>query len=138
MTNKTIKIKDVAIVAGVSTATVSRALSKPEQVSEATRSAVLDAVRQTGYRINQTARNLRKQRSGVIAALIPDLGNPFFSQILSGMASELSKEGLSLIVVDSQQIGFEPAQMLEFLYMKQADGLIVLDGRIIVPHATAG
>ena len=77
------KIKDVARVAGVSTATVSRALNKPETVAEQTRQAVLEATRKTGYRINLAARNLRRQQTGSVVVLVPDLGNPFFSAILA-------------------------------------------------------
>lgn len=134
MSKNTIKIKDVAKVAGVSTATVSRTLNKPETVTEKTKEAVLNAIKTTGYHINQTARNLRKQRVGIVAALLPDLSNPFFSKILSAMATVLAENDLSLIVVDSQQIAFDPDKLIEFLYMKQADGIIVLDSRISISH----
>ncbi len=56
MTAKSPKIQDVASVAGVSTATVSRALSNPDLVSEKTRTLVLDAVKKTGYRVNRAAK----------------------------------------------------------------------------------
>ena len=59
MNRHTPRIRDVARVAGVSTATVSRALSRPEVVSAATLETVLAAVERTGYNINQAARNLR-------------------------------------------------------------------------------
>ena len=80
--------------AGVSSATVSRVLSRPEMVTEATRTAVMEAVAATGYRVNLAARNLRKQRTGAIVALVPNLGNPFFARILAGMGQELSAEGI--------------------------------------------
>jgi len=64
MDKKIATIQDVAAEAGVSTATVSRTLSKPSVVAEATREAVLAAVERTGYRINATASNLRRQRTG--------------------------------------------------------------------------
>ena len=86
MTQKTTTIQDVARAAGVSTATVSRALSNPKLLSDRARDAVLEAIRETGYRVNQSARNLRKQRAGAILVLVPNLGNPFFSQILSGIS----------------------------------------------------
>ena len=60
---KTPTIQDVARFANVSTATVSRALSSPERVSESTRARISEAVRVTGYTLNQTARSLR-QRTG--------------------------------------------------------------------------
>ena len=62
----------------VSTATISRALTRPERVAEPTRRAVLAAIERTGYRVNRTARNLRRRRAGAIVVLVPNLGNPFF------------------------------------------------------------
>jgi hypothetical protein len=85
------RITDVAKLAGVSTATVSRALSKPDTVAESTRNTVLAAARESGYRVNLSARNLRRQRTGAIVVMVPDLGNPFFSRILSGIEEGLSE-----------------------------------------------
>lgn len=90
---KNVKIQDVAKVAGVSTATISRALSNPSVVSKATREAVLEAVKVTGYRVNRAARNLRTRKSNAILVLLPDIGNPFFSQILQGIQTVLSPNG---------------------------------------------
>lgn len=64
MIQKPATISDVAKAAQVSTATVSRALSNPNQVSDRTREAVLEAIEHTGYRVNLAARNLRMQRAG--------------------------------------------------------------------------
>nr|WP_257098979.1 substrate-binding domain-containing protein [Pseudovibrio flavus] len=90
----------------------------------------MEAVRITGYRINQTARNLRRQQAGAVVALVPNLGNPFFSSILSGIESVLSEAGLRLLVVDSAQAGFQRDRAFDFLFMNQADGLLVLDGSL--------
>ena len=81
-------IQDVAREAKVSTATVSRALSAPDRVAEATRHAVMAAIERTGYRVNQTARNLRRQRTGAIVVLVPNIGNPFFSRVLAGIEAD--------------------------------------------------
>lgn len=130
MDGKIATIQDVARVAGVSTATVSRTLSKPSVVSPTTRAAVLDAVEQTGYRINTTASNLRRQRTGSVIALVPNLANPFFSQILAGMSSVLTEAGLGLLVADTQS-GTDPDERLRhFLVSGVADGLIVFDGTL--------
>lgn len=128
-------IQDIARTVGVSTATVSRALSHPERVAEPTRRAVLDAVRQSGYRVNRTARNLRRQRSGCILALVPNLANPFFSAILSGLSSVLAASGHALLVADTR-IGSNPsARVNEYLASGMADGVVILDGAL--PDARA-
>ncbi len=122
------KIQDVARVAGVSTATVSRTLSKPEAVSKATRDMVLEAVQATGYRADHAARNLRRRRSGAIVVLVPNLGNPFFSQILAAIENTMSAAGYSVLIADTMQPQFRKQQILEHLHNNSADGMIVLDG----------
>lgn len=124
------KIKDVARVAGVSTATVSRALNKPETVAEKTRLAVLEATRKTGYRFNLAARNLRRQRTGSVVVLVPNLGNPFFSSILAGIESTFARRGLNVLVVDTQQPDVQPELVFDYLHNNRADGIISLDGAL--------
>ncbi|ADH90835.1 transcriptional regulator, LacI family [Ancylobacter novellus DSM 506] len=122
------KIVDVARLAGVSTATVSRVLSNPEIVSAETRRLVEEAIRQTGYRLNQAARNLRIRRTGGVLALVPNLSNPFFSQILAGMAAVLAPAGYNLLVADTRAEGGR--SILTYAEPSRADGLIVLDGTL--------
>ncbi|MEX0347254.1 MAG: LacI family DNA-binding transcriptional regulator [Rhizobiaceae bacterium] len=124
------KIQDVAHVAGVSTATVSRALNKPDSVSEETRATVIRAVEKTGYRFNQTARNLRSRKTGAIVVLVPHLSNPFFSQILSGIENVTSRAGYSVLIADSKHPDFGHDRILEYMRYNRADGVIVLDGSL--------
>lgn len=120
------RIVDVAEAAGVSTATVSRTLSRPETVTATTRNAVLAAVERIGYTVNHAASNLRRQRSGGIVALVPNLANPFFSEILGGIAEVLSPAGYNLLIADTRG-GSNP---LDYADRRRADGLIALDGAI--------
>lgn len=122
------KISDVARRAGVSTATVSRVLSNPDLVSAETRATVRAAIEATGYRLNQAARNLRHRRTGGIVALVPNLANPFFSQILSGIASVLGPAGYNLLIADTSTAGAE--RLLDYAEPSRADGLIILDGTL--------
>ncbi|MCE6961007.1 LacI family DNA-binding transcriptional regulator [Cereibacter sphaeroides] len=128
MRQKTATIQDVARISGVSTATVSRTLSHPDRVAEATREMVLQAVRQTGYVANHMARNLRRRRTGSILALVPNLANPFFSEILSGLASVLTPAGYGLLIADTHT---DPEGRLAY-YLESgiADGLVVFDGTL--------
>ncbi|MEJ6393542.1 LacI family DNA-binding transcriptional regulator [Gymnodinialimonas sp. 2305UL16-5] len=130
MTTKTATIQDVARRARVSTATVSRALSAPDSVSERKRVAVMEAIESTGYRVNRAARNLRTQRSNTILTLLPTLGNPFFSKVLKGIENILTPAGQSLIVAETQQIQAAGDGLLSYLNDRRADGVIVLDGAI--------
>lgn len=124
------RIQDVARIANVSTATVSRALSFPDRVSEKTRKAVFDAVEVTGYTINHAARNLRKGGTGAILVLVPNLGNAFFSRILKGIETVASEAGFNILIADSQFPAITEVQFQNYFNVNQADGLIVLDGSI--------
>ena len=70
-----------------------RALSSPGRVAEETRHARDRGVQETGYQVNQTARNLRRKQAGAIVVLVPNIGNPFFSQILAGIETTASQAG---------------------------------------------
>lgn len=130
MDRRTATIQDVARVAGVSTATVSRTLSKPNVVAAPTREAVLNAVAETGYRINATASNLRRQRTGSVIVLLPNLANPFFSQILAGLASVLTPAQYGMLIADTQSGPDPDERLLHYLTSGQADGLVLLDGAL--------
>lgn len=128
MTPKITTLQDVAHVAGVSTATVSRTLSNPNVVSESTRTRVSDAVKVTGYRINRAARNLRTQRAHSVLVLLPDLANPFFSEILEGISRKLSHRGYSMLIASTKQVHDSGERLLDYLDDARADGMIILDG----------
>lgn len=130
MKSPTPKVVDVARLAGVSTATVSRVLNDPEKVTEATRVAVLEAVKQTGYRINRAARSLRTNTTRTILALVPNISNPFFSNILSGLERGLNAADYSLLVADTHDSGLSGKVLEKFIAAGQADGLIILDGSV--------
>lgn len=127
-TPKAPSIHDVARAAGVSTATVSRALSAPDKVRQATRDAVFRAIEETGYRLNMSARNLRKRETGAVAVLLPNLANPFFAAILSGIAEVLSDAGYSVLINDTTPLSNDDHRFPGFATKQHVDGLIVLDG----------
>ncbi len=128
MAQKTVRIQDVARAAGVSTATVSRALSNPDILSETTRKVVQEAIRATGYRVNQAARNLRKQRAGAVLVLVPNLGNPFFSQILAGISARFSNSDYSVLIKDTDGLADHDAGLVDYFLDGRVDGMISLDG----------
>jgi len=125
---KSSTLQDVARVAKVSTATVSRTLSNPGIVSESTRRRVAEAVEITGYRINRAARNLRTQRAHSVLVLLPDLANPFFSTILEGISRTLSHRGYSMLIASTRQVHDGGERLIDYLDDARADGMIILDG----------
>jgi LacI family repressor for deo operon, udp, cdd, tsx, nupC, and nupG len=122
-------IQDVARIAQVSAATVSRALSRPERVTDATRQRVSDAVRVTGYTLNQSARSLRLQTARTILVALPDIGNPFFSTILDAIEREAARRGYGVLVANRFARG-ETAPLRDYFLSNRADGLLLLDGSI--------
>ncbi len=91
--------RDVARLAGVSVATVSRVLCGQEEiVSQKTRQKVLDAANTLGYAPNMIARNLKVRRSNMIGLLIPNSSNPFFLQVMNILFSDMKQNGYNVIV----------------------------------------
>lgn len=125
--NRRVRIADVARLAGVSTASVSRTLSSPEQVSRETRERVMTAVRATGYRINGAARDLRQRRARSILILAPNLANTFFSRIFAAVQEEAERAGLTVQISDSR---VAPDRLAALGFDGRTDGIMLLDGSL--------
>lgn len=123
-------IGDVAELAGVSTATVSRTLHTPDVVSESARRAVMEAVRRTGYTQNAAAQILRQQRAKAVLVLVPDIGNTFFSEILAGIERVASAAGLTILIGDTANDPQREEDFLRYLRNGRADGVLLLNGRL--------
>src|SRR5499427_2317675 len=123
-------IHAVAKRAGVSTATVSRVLSRPEVVAPVTRRKVMRAVELLGYVPNSAAKNLRTLRSGKLLVTVPDISNPFFSLILQGIEDTAMREGYSVLVGDTQHDVKREERYAQMLKRKEADGFIFLGHRL--------
>lgn len=121
-------VRDVALRAGVSISTVSRALSAPSMVSEATRLKVLEIARELDYQPNAAARGLRVGRTNNIGLLIPDLENPFFASVTKAVHSRARASGISVFAADSDE---DPAQELDLIrnLSAQVDGLVLASPR---------
>jgi LacI family transcriptional regulator, repressor for deo operon, udp, cdd, tsx, nupC, and nupG len=123
-------IYEVAKRAGVSTATVSRVLSRPQVVSPETRQRVLHAVKAMAYAPNSAAKNLRTLRSGKLLVTVPDISNPFFSLILQGIEDAAQREGHAVLFGDTQHDEEREERYALMLQRKEADGLIFLGHRL--------
>ena len=119
----------------MSTATVSRVLSRPEMVNVATRAAVMAAVETLGYSPNAAAKSLRTLRSGKLLVTVPDIANPFFAQILQGIESAALRAGYAVLLGDTQHDEKREQQYATMLQRREADGLIFLGHRL--PKAAA-
>jgi LacI family repressor for deo operon, udp, cdd, tsx, nupC, and nupG len=124
------RIGDVAALAGVSTATVSRALTDPDKLRPETLARVTAAVRQTGYTPNLAARTLRARRTMVVLVVVPDIANPFFADVLRGIDEGLSRAGYGLLIGNLGNARAKEGQIVDIVQAGQVDGVLLLNGRV--------
>lgn len=120
-----VTIKDIAQIAGVSYATVSRALSDSPEISEQTRSRILDICRKEGYRANVLARSLIRSKTNVLGLIIPDVTNPFYSELSLGIETYARSLGYNVMLCNSLRNDDTTAQLFDFLIGHQVDGIIL-------------
>lgn len=121
-------MKDVAKKAGVSTATVSRALMNPEKVSAATRSKVEQAAIAVGYSAHATGRNARRSESRTILALVPDICDPFFSEIIRGIEVIAAGHGYLVLIGDCAHQNQK--SFLNLILTRQIEGMLLLGSQV--------
>jgi LacI family transcriptional regulator len=126
-----VTLRDVARVAGVHPATVSRALNEETRalVNEETARRVLKAAEELGYQPNPIARGLKTNRSYTIGVLIPDLTNPLFPPILRGIEDRLETAGYTPLIANTDN---DPERELldsQAMRARQVDGIIAATAR---------
>jgi DNA-binding LacI/PurR family transcriptional regulator len=120
------RIADVAALAGVGVATVSRVMNGSAQVRPATRDRVLEAIRTLNYRPSTIARNLSLRRTMVVAALLPWFTNPSAVQRVRGIVDGLSSSLYDLMVFDIESEARQRRAFELFDRGDRADGLLVV------------
>ncbi|MBW8349931.1 LacI family transcriptional regulator [Bacillus sp. IITD106] len=118
-------ISDVARLAGLSRATVSRVINNHPYVSEEKRESVLKAMRDLGYIPNSAAQNLRKQKTNIIAVLVPRLTNPFFAYLVDSIEAKAAENGLQILICNTKYSKKRELGFLRYLESKQVDGVIM-------------
>ncbi len=124
------RIKDIAIRAGVSPATVSRALSGSGLVAEPTLTQIREVAASMGYRPNISARNLRTQKTMSILVVVRDIGNPFYLNVFKGAESVAREAGYSLLMGNTENDPRREADYFEMLSDGHADGMILMTGKM--------
>ncbi len=118
-------LEDVAKLAEVSAMTVSRVINHSGNVSPATYQSVMAAINKLGYRPNMIARGLATSKTNSIGVIIPNLENPIYAVIVSGIYQQAAQYGLDIILGGSTT--FEQLlRSADLLLGKQVDGLIIL------------
>ena len=118
-------MQDLADAAGVSLTTVSRVFSGSNKVSEKTKEKVMELVKQSGFYPNETARTMAAGKSRLIAVILPDIENPFFSKLLSEVEENCVKNGYTMIFFNSNGDSEKERDIVIKMMARQADGMII-------------
>lgn len=119
-------LEDVAGIAGVSTATVSRALNEPERVRASTRRRVEAAVAHLDYTPHFGGRALASNRTNTVGAVIPTMENAIFARGLQALQEALAEAGVTLIVATSNYDPAREAEQIRSLLGRGVDGLVLI------------
>ena len=125
-----VTISDVAREAGVSLMTVSRVINDKGEISPATRSHVLDVIERLGYRPSRIAQGLATQRTGTLGLIVPDIANPFFSDIARGAEDRARAAGYHILVCNADESPKRELSVLQSLEEKRVDGLVLCSSRL--------
>lgn len=125
MNSPRVSIQDVALAAGVSSATVSRVLSGARSVKPNSAAAVQAAVATLNYRPNQLGRALRRQSTQVIGMIVPSIDNPFFPSVVQAAERQLRSKGYALLLATSDDDPDIEAERVQMLIDHQVDGLLI-------------
>jgi LacI family transcriptional regulator len=135
-------IYDVAKEAGVSSATVSRVLAGRDIVAESTRVHVTAVAERLGYRPNQVARSLSNRTSDMVAVMLPDITNPFFSELVKGVQSAAFERGLTTLICNTESDPALERRYLDGLLASQVQYILVvgltLDRESVQRYMSAG
>jgi DNA-binding LacI/PurR family transcriptional regulator len=121
-------LAEIAASLGVSASTVSRALRRPELVKPETRAAVMIAAKKAGYAVD-FEHHASKAVVESIGLVVPDIENPFFSVLLKSVLYELRRNGVSLILADTDEEPLGEGEIISTM-LPRVDGLIVASSRL--------
>ncbi len=118
-------VKDVAAYAGVSVATVSRTLSRPHEVKEATRKHVLKAVEECGYRVNSLGADLRSGKTNTLMVLVADIINPFYADFFKGIEVYARSQNYAVLIGDTSDSDQKKQIYSNMLASRKTDGILL-------------
>lgn len=119
-------IYDVAREAGVAPSTVSYVLNNTKNVKESTRRKVMDAVEKLNYTPSSIARSLKTKTTSTIGIVLPDISNPFFSEITKGIEDVANEYGYTVFICNTYENIQKEEKYLNTFLSKDIDGLILV------------
>lgn len=122
---KAMTMKEIAALAGVSTATVSKIINqRDEHISAETRTRVLDIIEANDYKPNAIAKGLKVKKTNTIGFILPDITNPFFPEIARGIEDAANKMNFAVVFCNTDNDVERERDSVLFLQSKMVDGLI--------------
>jgi LacI family transcriptional regulator len=125
-----VTIADVAREAGVSMMTVSRVINDKGEISSTTRQYVMDVIDRLGYRPSGIARGLATQRTATLGLVVPDIANPFFSDVARGAEDRAFAAQYNVFVCNTDESPKQEMAALDSLEEKRVDGLLLCSSRL--------
>ena len=116
--------RQVAAAAGVSQATVSNVINRPDVVAPETRERVLAAIGELGFVLNEAARQLRAGHSATLGICVPDISNPFWAEVTQGAESAAADQGFVLVICSSDQSVDKEGRLLHVLEAQRVAGVL--------------
>lgn len=126
--SKTVSIRDVAELAGVSVGSASRVINRAENVTTDTRERVERAIAQLGYRPNHAAQSLRRRSTRTIGVLLTDVTNPLYGQLFHALEESLRKAGYVTLLANSLNSAEREIDILATFGSRGMDGVIAAPG----------
>ena len=122
-------IRDVASHAGVSLGTVSNAINRPEVLAPGTLRRVQKSIDELGFIPNASARKLRAGRTRVVGLMVPDISNPFFTDLAKGVSEAALAGGYVVILCNTDESAEKEQQYLDVLTAQNVEGILVTPAR---------
>lgn len=132
-----VTIKDVAKMAGVSVATVSRVLNNSAAVTAETMETVNRVIEKLNYQPNLLGRKLRRMETKTILVLLPSIANPFYSRVVKGIEDVGQKNGYNVMLCNTDSDKHREKQYLELLKNRLSDGVIFMEPELTTEELTA-
>lgn len=127
-------IKEIAKLAGVSTATVSRAINSSGYIKAEVKTKIMKIIEETGFTPSSVAQDLKRSRTNLIGVIIPKISSNSVAKIVDGISSELNKENFSILLANTNNDSSEELKYLKIFQEKRANGILLLGTIITEDH----
>ncbi len=135
MMRRSVSIQDIARAAGVSHATVSRALRDSPLISAEVRARIQQLAQEMGYTPNAVAQSLKEQRSNTIGLVVTSIADPFYGRVTRGVDEVARQAGIDVFLGVSYNDAQQELAVIESFHRRRVDGIITVSSRLLAEHS---